>query len=76
MHISRKPKLLMEFESDSVPPHEHLQTQTRFAYRLSGKQSFVNRCLQYNKQTCNVRVSGTPDNTTFTNVAEPGNDEP
>jgi len=34
----------------------------------SGEQSSANRCLQYDKQTCNVPDNDAADNTILTNV--------
>ena len=61
----------MEFESmttDSVPPHEHLQNLEKICLDKSGEQSSAYRCLQYDKQTCNVPDNDTADNTILTNV--------
>ena len=64
MQISWKLEPLVEFEStstDSIPPHEHLQTEDKICLDMSGKQSSVS--LQYDMQACNVLVSDIADNT-------------
>jgi len=68
MQTSWKLEPLMEFESDSAPPHEHLQNLDKICLDKSGEQSSANRCLQYDKQTCNVPDNDAADNTILTNV--------
>ena len=56
---------LMAFESDSAPPQQNLD---KICPDKSGEQSSAHRCLQYDKQTCNVPDNDAADNTILTNV--------